>query len=85
MQASDGATFSKVELRRPPAAAPLPPSAGSDPVGTLATLVQQNRQADVVELLFQGDLNGNPQLQELARTAMNSGCRGVSAAVPIAW
>jgi hypothetical protein len=85
MQASDGATFSKVELRRPPAAVPLPPSAGSDPVGTLAMLVQQDRQADVVELLFQGDLNGNPQLQELARTAMNSGCRGVSAAVPIAW
>lgn len=69
-----GLPFFRVELRRPLDAVPLRNSASIAPLSTLRTLLQQNRQADVVELLFREDLKGNPQLQNLARTARRNGC-----------
>lgn len=76
-------TFSTMEVRRTADANPIARPEAS--AALLSTLLEQKRQAEAVELLFRGDLEANPELRHLAREAVKSGCRGLSALIPIAW
>lgn len=75
-QQAAGADFSFVELRRPssPGSGPTPAAAGSDPAETISGLLQQGRNAEAMETLFQADLDGNPQLRQWARATIAEGC-----------
>ncbi|MFM7313303.1 MAG: hypothetical protein ACKO0M_09070 [Cyanobium sp.] len=76
MQTSQDPTLLSVQLRRPLAAEQVSPAPGSDPALALESLLQQGRNAEAIELLFQSDLAGNADLGQLARRAMVSGCGG---------
>lgn len=79
-QKAAGGDFSVVELRRPSSStAPAPAQADRDPAQALAALLQQGRQAEAMELLFQGDVDGYPQLRQWSQASLASGC---SASVP---
>lgn len=85
MQTSQDPTLLSVQLRRPLAAEQAPPAPGSDPALALESLLQQGRNAEAIELLFQSDLAGNADLGQLARGAMVSGCQGLASQVPIGF
>lgn len=74
-QKAAGGDFSVVELRRASSDRGTTPAvAGSDPAEAVAGLLEQGRKAEAMELLFQGDLDGNPQLRQWARAAMAEAC-----------
>lgn len=76
-QQAAGGDFSTVELRRPQAgASSTSVAAGADPSQAFLTLVQQGRKAAAIEGLFEGDLNGHPQLRQWAQEMIASGCSG---------
>ena len=86
-------TFAELELRRPAmaaaaAGAPLATAPGSQvavpTVERLQTLLEENRSAEAIEVLFQGELAGIPTLRDLAKSAMASGCTSLSTEVPFA-
>lgn len=82
LQGAEDSSALPVQLRRPLVVESATSAPGSDPTLELETLLEQGRHAEAMERLFQSALAGNAELGQLARSAMASGCRGLSTQVP---
>jgi hypothetical protein len=81
---TEDGSFAEVELHRPSPVTTATSGAVSS-VERLQMLLDEGRSAEAIELLFKGDLAGNPALRDLGTSVMATGCTTLSTTAPYAW